>query len=633
MVGIRGIIENVAAEQHPTNAERDQDPLEKSKGVFQYTEVNESFSLRLSQSHSLKSDAKNVALPYFETEDKQFACGLVGGVYNRKELRDRLISLGYVFQGMEDAELIIYLYKQYGILNLEKLEGSFSLFLLDRKSNKVLLARDPNGTKPLYYAHGINYYCFGSSISQVLNYPKVKAEAQINYKQLGSFLRYGALAVQGDFFQNIKTFPAGHYALIDLYSNQFYIRSFGSSYLQAPLLPENETQNIALQIETLTDGLLKQQVQEIQTGLILDGSAASVCLASIIQKNSSKKLRTYSLKRLPGSLLKPTPTGAEKFADLLKTKHTEIDLSNADALTLLKEWTTFSAQPTPDISGIIQLALAKEIHQETQLIWNSLGADCIYHSHPCQQKMEYLWKLFPKIPRFLLPLAYKWFNLNPSLQLENIAVRNEADLFLALHEVFSEAEMNSLLLPEQHLNTLSASLSPEVGRAKDIVGGLDWHNANHLLNLIQNYLPKKQAESIELPYIQYGMENRNAYILNKLVQPILNSGNAAFKIPGQTFMEAMTEKQLGETHKYPHYTEASFTLLIKWLKNQLTPILDQFLDPDLLKKQGIWNVNAVLQIRKQFYSNPKLIHAQRLWLVLQAQIWICQWVKHPNPFT
>src|SRR5690606_8022488 len=197
-------------------------------------------------------------------------------------------------------------------------------------------------------------------------------------------------------------------------------------------------------------------------------------------------------------------------------------------INLLKEWTTFSAQPTPDISGIIQLALAKEIHQETQLLWNSLGADFIYHSHPCQQKMDNLWKLFPKIPKFLLPLAYKWFNLNPSLQLENPAVRKEANLFLALHEVFSEAEMNELLLHEQSQNRLSATPTPEPARAKDIAGGLDWHNANHLLNLIQNYLPKKQAESIEQPYIQYGMENRNAFILNKLVQPILNSGNAAF---------------------------------------------------------------------------------------------------------
>ncbi len=604
MVGISGIIEKFNPQEDSAKSNSSEIYFDAD---FSFIEKNESYSLALSQAHPKEKQTLNLALPYFETEDKQYCCGLVGGVYNRKELRDRQISLGYVFKGLQDAELIIYLYKQYGILNLEKLEGSFALFLLDRKANKLILARDTHGSKPLYFSFEDNKFAFSSDVKTLSKLPFVKTKLGVNWEQISNFLRYGDFAFQKEFYVGLEAFPAGNYAIIDLHSQQFYIRNYGQTNPHEISEDTNEEDSLKTQTEILTDGLLKQQVKDIQSGLILDGSASSVCLAAIIQKNSSKKLKTYSIHNKASKYSWANRHVIKKHVEILKTKHNPINIEEIDPIALLNEWFKFYSNPVADLTGIIQLAIAKQINQDISVLWNSFGVEYIYGSSTSQKMMKKLIWLFSRIPKFLLPLAYKWYKLKPELHLENHSDEQESKLFLAINEIFKPNEIQQLFHP---------SLANGISNLD-----LNWPSSNYISHLAQGYLPYQQSKIVEPTYLQFGMENRNAFITNKLWYSTLKNTSIFNQKTNASFLDKLVSFSLSERVKFMDYKNFYSGLLIEWMNNQWRSVIDQHLNINKIEQQRFFQPLAIENIKNAFFNKPNYKNAQKLWIILQLQVW------------
>src|SRR5262245_52283957 len=91
-----------------------------------------------------------------------------GEIYNHKKLRVELEAKGHIFTSHTDTEVVLRLYEEHGIGFLRKLEGMFALAVLDLRTSKLLLARDPIGIKPLYYADSPKGFVFASEIKGIL---------------------------------------------------------------------------------------------------------------------------------------------------------------------------------------------------------------------------------------------------------------------------------------------------------------------------------------------------------------------------------------------------------------------------------------------------------------------------------
>jgi asparagine synthase (glutamine-hydrolysing) len=140
-----------------------------------------------------------------------------GEIYNYRELRSELKSLGRAFLTRSDTEVLLVGWQQWGTNLFSRLIGMFSFALLDQHNSALVLARDPFGIKPLYYAQAHQSFVFASELAPLLNFPGVSRQA--DPQTLFEFVSGG----MGDhsnktFFQNIHQLPPAHYLSVACHS-------------------------------------------------------------------------------------------------------------------------------------------------------------------------------------------------------------------------------------------------------------------------------------------------------------------------------------------------------------------------------------------------------------------------------
>ncbi len=137
-----------------------------------------------------------------------------GEIYNFAEIRQELEALGYPFRSRSDTEVIVNGWHAWGPKVFSRLRGMFALAIWDRRSQRLVLARDRLGKKPLYYASTATAFLFGSEIKAVLTWPGSSRVADLS--AIDSYLTFGYVAAPRTAFTGILRLPAAHYLVIEV---------------------------------------------------------------------------------------------------------------------------------------------------------------------------------------------------------------------------------------------------------------------------------------------------------------------------------------------------------------------------------------------------------------------------------
>ncbi|MCK4783721.1 MAG: asparagine synthase (glutamine-hydrolyzing) [Desulfobacteraceae bacterium] len=136
-----------------------------------------------------------------------------GEIYNFKELRRKLESKGHHFFSQSDTEVIIHLYEEYGDNAITRLNGIFAFALWDGRKNRLLLARDRYGAKPLYYTIQNNILSFASEVKALLEVDGI--QAKLNYQALSEYFTFQNTFNDTTLFDGIKLLEPGHLLVIE----------------------------------------------------------------------------------------------------------------------------------------------------------------------------------------------------------------------------------------------------------------------------------------------------------------------------------------------------------------------------------------------------------------------------------
>ena len=136
-----------------------------------------------------------------------------GEIYNFAEIRQELEALGYPFRSRSDTEVIVNGWQAWGPKIFSRLRGMFALAIWDRRSRRLILARDRLGKKPLYYAPTATAFLFGSEIKAVLAWPGLSRTADLS--AIDSYLTFGYVAAPQTAFDGIRKLPAAHYLVLE----------------------------------------------------------------------------------------------------------------------------------------------------------------------------------------------------------------------------------------------------------------------------------------------------------------------------------------------------------------------------------------------------------------------------------
>ena len=142
--------------------------------------------------------------------DKTIYVTFNGEIYNAFQLKNELIDSNYNFKSKTDTEIILVLYEKYGLeFTLKKLNGMFAICILDLRKNKIFLARDRFGIKPLYYIFNKNFFSFSSEIKSFLAINNFKFK--LNKDHLSEYFIFKYLMPPNTLIKDINLIPPGTY--------------------------------------------------------------------------------------------------------------------------------------------------------------------------------------------------------------------------------------------------------------------------------------------------------------------------------------------------------------------------------------------------------------------------------------
>ena len=196
-----------------------------------------------------------------------------GEIYNFKYLRKKLISQGVKFKSQTDTEVLLHLYEKYGFKITKHLNGIFAIAIFDKKLNKIFLARDNFGVKPLYYFKNSDGIIFASEIKAIMNFIDFSKE-HICKKSLRNHLTYLFNPNKTVMINNLRKISPGEYLLIN--KGNIVEKKIWFNLAKRKIRKNNSKKNIEDQfIYNFREAVHRQMISDVPVGALLSGGLDS----------------------------------------------------------------------------------------------------------------------------------------------------------------------------------------------------------------------------------------------------------------------------------------------------------------------------------------------------------------------
>ncbi len=293
-----------------------------------------------------------------------------GEIYNFPELKKELEQKGFQFKTNCDTEVIIYLYKAYGVQSFERLNGIFAFGIYDKKKQKLILARDHFGVKPLYYAVFNNKLVFASEIKAILQHEDFYRE--LDYTALNTFFTFRYNPSPRTLIKGIKKLPPSNYLITDFHGN-IEIDNFWN-YTPATNSNITEQEAVSEYQFLLNQAVKRQTLSDVPLGLFLSGGIDSAIIGKIISENISYPLKTFTIG-FEGKGDFNELQDARETANLLESDHHEIELTQEQYLDFFFKSFYYTEEPIvePTISALYYVANLASKH--VKVVLAGQGAD------------------------------------------------------------------------------------------------------------------------------------------------------------------------------------------------------------------------------------------------------------------
>jgi len=327
-----------------------------------------------------------------------------GEIYNFRELRNELDSLGATFKTQSDTEVILAAYRVWGEDCLTRLGGMFAFALWDTAHKRLLLARDPMGIKPLYYHHSKQVFLFASEVRTLLGTGLVPR--RVDSTGVLSYLAFGSVYEPWTIVEGIRAVPPGHVVTVENGSVSIceYWNPLHAGKGQAESrYSEAEEQQAGLS-SILRDAVLSHLVSDVPVGVFLSGGIDSSALVAILSRHGVRST-TFSLVFQEEEF--DEGRYSREVARCFGSDHHEILVSERAALAALPDALCAMDQPTIDGLNTYVIA-AKTRAAGLKVALTGLGADEMFAGYSNFRRVPRM-ELFSRRMRRLPRLARRPF--------------------------------------------------------------------------------------------------------------------------------------------------------------------------------------------------------------------------------
>jgi asparagine synthase (glutamine-hydrolysing) len=520
-----------------------------------------------------------------------------GEIYNFRKIQNELEEYGYKFDSNSDTEVILKAFHKWGVNFLNKLNGMFAIAILDCKNNKLYLFRDRIGIKPLYYYYKDGLFMFASEIKAFFKHINFKKE--LNKHAIWEYFHRGYISYNDTIFQNTYKLPKATYLILDINDNNFKIKT----YWKVDITNEINDENYALHKlnQLINESVNLRLVADVEIGSFLSGGIDSSLITAIAQKNSSKKIKTFTIgfqhKDFDESIY------AKQIAKYLDTEHYEYFITKNDFKEVLNKIPFILDEPMADSSIIPTTILSLITKKYVKVSLSADGGDELFGGYISYAKALNLYKnkyLFTFIkPLFLLNLKNRKYNRIKSL----IKVKDLIDIHVFFSSIFTQYDLKKLF-------TFKVDFDKSLKNSYPFIDSLLYKDFNY--TLVDQLLTKIDRASmfasleVRVPLLDYNivefvykLDRRfrmNKNLLKKLAysyipSALLDRPKKGFRIPLKNLLEYYDYKR--------------------------------FFDKNFILKQNLFNFSYVKYLENSFKN--KNYNVNQIWSYLVFQLWYEYW--------
>ncbi|MEM9340457.1 MAG: asparagine synthase (glutamine-hydrolyzing) [Bacteroidota bacterium] len=545
-----------------------------------------------------------------------------GEIYNYQSLKKELN--GITWKSSTDTEVLLQLLIHDGPDCLPKLNGFFALAFYDKKEERLLLARDGMGIKPLHYYTGDELFAFGSEMKALFELPIPR---KLNHEALYWYLKLNYLPGNLSLIEDVEKLEPGHY--LSLKNNILDKKAFWklSDREEKPFDGTYESAQNQL-IDLLDRSVQDRLISDVTLGAFLSGGTDSSAIVSLASRHH-QHLNTFSIGYKDHPFFDETHY-AEMVAKKFNTNHTVFSLTNDDLLNDLSAIVSYIDEPFGDSSTIPTYILSKYVKKHVTVALSGDGADELfggYYKHLALHKA-----LHPSITN----QAIKWINpltailpQSRSGKITNLIRRaNRFGRMLKMEPLerywFLASLTNdpSFLLKEsvnsKRINTLKSRF------VKDHPTLNDYLDAD-----LQVVLPGDMLTKVDLMSMANSLEVRVPFLDHRVVS-FARSLPENFKVQGGNRKRVLQDafRKTLPNELYNRSKKGFEVPMLNWMRNELSANLGATLfDEDFLQHQDIFHVPEVMNFRKKLQSaNPGDVHGP-VWALYVFQKWYKKYLE------
>lgn len=583
-------------------------------GIWQHQE--EALEIGLAQRRLSILDLSELGHQPMFSADQRYVIVYNGEIYNFMEIRKELERDGYKFLSNCDTEVILYAYAKWGSQCFAKFNGMFAIALYDIENKKLTLARDRVGKKPLYYYYHNGHFVFGSELKPIMEYPYFEKKVDkdvINHYLCNKYL----VAPLCIFEHTYKMVPGTILEYQDGKINKITYWDVVAQYQEKSAHKNTDFTECKESIDgILQDAVASRLVADVPVGTFLSGGIDSTLVTAIAQKVTDTPVNTYSIG-FHDKERNEAPYSAE-IAKYLGTNHHEHYVDEQDIFELIDDLPKFFDEPFSDSSQLPTMLVSKHAVQDITVALSGDGGDEIF----CGYKM-YDWTWIAQHFDFCGALAYHI----PGRKLLDHKLPPELRAFVHNRAKNTKTQLYIDVMVEEAQKLLGRSASNIKYVHEDRLTMPNWQERRMLLDM-QTYLPDEILAKTDRASMKYSLEVRCPLLDYRIIEE-------SFHIPHRYKYHQFDKKHILKEITYQYVPKELLDRpkkgfgvpLRKWLRTVLKDEIARYADAAILKKQDIFDANAVQELIAHQEKSDKIMYSSMLWSFYVFQKWYQMYIE------
>lgn len=569
-------------------------------------------------------------------EDGSVWISFNGEIYNYLELRPELLRRGHHFRSQSDTEVMLHLYEDEGEDFLGQLNGMFAIALWDERRQRLLLARDRFGKKPLYYYTDGVRLLFGSEIKAILAEPGVARE--FNHEAIAAYLSLGYIPAPLTIFRGIFKLPAASFLTAEVAPGDGTVRLRGPRrYWNLRYQPDSsltEADCVAEIRRLVRDATRIRMYSDVPLGAFLSGGVDSSVLVATMAEQSSKPVETFSIgfDQANYDELRYAEVVAKRFG----TNHHTFRCA-PNTLEVLPILVHHFDEPFADSSAIPTYYVSKIAREHVTVTLSGDGGDETFAGYTRYDNgmLRQRWASY-----FSDPLVRGLFGILTEIYPVGrrgwgILHRNSLapfDSFQSDLSLFQPREKLALLDPRLHVS--AGRGSPQTDPVFQMARGVAGENgAADLLSQMQYadqmmYLPDDILVKVDRASMVVALEAR-APLLDYRLAEFLGRIPAALRYCNRSkkyLLKKAFEKILPD--EILHRPKMGFGVPIKhWFRSEAADFAREILLSPSARQRGLFRMDEVERILRR-HAAGRRDFSYKIWSLLFFELWCREWMDN-----